>query len=83
MSRFTKRLIAIITDTSLCFLCTWLAFSLRFEELILLNNFNIYTALLSVILALPIFWIFGLYKTIFRYTNLSIILNSWDLWFSK
>ncbi len=75
MNRFSKRFIAIITDTFLCFLCTWLAFSLRFEELILLNSFNIYAALLSVILALPIFWIFGLYKTIFRYTNLSIILN--------
>ena len=75
LSRFSKRFIAITTDIFLCFLCTWLAFSLRFEELILLNSFNIYTALLSVILALPIFWIFGLYKTIFRYTNLSIILN--------
>ena len=26
-------------------------------------------------IAIPIFWIFGLYHTIFRYTNLSIILT--------
>ena len=75
LSRFSKQCIAIITDIFLCFLCTWLAFTLRFEELVLLNSFNIYIALLSVILALPIFVIFGLYKTIFRYTNLSIVLN--------
>ena len=75
MNRFSKRFFAIITDIFLCIFCTWLAFSLRFEELVLLNSFDIYAALLSVILALPIFWIFGLYKIIFRYTNLSIIFN--------
>ena len=31
--------------------------------------------MISIIIALPIFWIFGMYRIIFRYTDLSIILN--------
>ena len=72
---YTKRLIAVITDVSLCILCTWLAFSLRLEELILLRDFNTFPALISIIIAIPIFWLFGLYRTIFRFTGLSIIFT--------
>ena len=75
LHRYSKRAIAIVTDLALCILCTWLAFILRLEELILFKDFNFYPALISVCIALPIFWLFGLYRTIFRYTNLSIILN--------
>ena len=72
---YTKRAIAIVTDVGLCILCTWLAFVLRLEELILFKDLNFYPALISVIIAIPIFWLFGLYKIIFRYTGLSIILS--------
>jgi len=72
---YTKRIIAIINDVGLCVLCTWLAFVLRLEELILFKDLNFYPALISVIIAIPIFWLFGLYKIIFRYTGLSIILS--------
>ena len=65
----------MITDAGLCILCTWLAFVLRLEELILFKDFNFYPALISAVLAISIFWLFGLYRTIFRYTSLSIILN--------
>ena len=75
LHRYSKRIIAMISDASLCILCTWLAFVLRLEELILFKDFNFYPALISVVIALPIFWLFGLYRTIFRYTGLSIILN--------
>ena len=75
MHRYLKRLIAVLSDTSLCILCTWLALVLRFEELILLKDFNFYPALISIAIALPLFWIFGLYRTIFRYSNLSIIFT--------
>ena len=73
--RLFKILIAIVTDIVLCILCTWFAFVLRLEELILLKNFNFYPAIISCIIAIPIFWIFGLYKIIFRYTGASIILT--------
>ena len=75
LHKYSKRTIAMTTDVSLCILCTWIAFSLRLEELILFKDFNFYTAIISVFMALPIFWIFGLYRTIFRYTSLSIVFN--------
>tara|TARA_B100000989_G_scaffold297916_1_gene285255 strand:+ start:26403 stop:28382 length:1980 start_codon:yes stop_codon:yes gene_type:complete len=75
LPRSSKRVIAITTDIFLCFFCTWLAFTIRLEELILLKEFNFYPALISIIVALPTFWLFGLYRTIFRFTGLSIILT--------
>ena len=75
LDRFSKKTIAIITDVSLCILCTWFAFYLRLEKFIILNDFNFYPAIISVIILIPIFWLFGLYRTIFRYTNLSIFFT--------
>ena len=37
------------------------------------KDFNFFPAIVSVLIAIPIFWLFGLYRTIFRYTSLSII----------
>ncbi len=75
LHRYSKRIIAMVTDMGLCFLCTWIAFILRLEEIIIFKNFNFYTVLVSVIIALPVFWLFGLYRTIFRFTNLSIVFT--------
>ena len=75
MHRYSKRIIAIITDLGLCVLCTWLAYTIRLEELILFENFNFLPSLISIFMAIPIFWLFGLYRTIFRYTGLEIIFN--------
>jgi len=82
LNRYTKRSIAIITDTFLCVFSIWIIYYLRsiywltsnpiLEELV---KFNPKAALLSVTLAIPIFWIFNLYRTIFRFTNLSIFFN--------
>jgi FlaA1/EpsC-like NDP-sugar epimerase len=74
-NRYLKQTIAVLCDLVLCVLSTWLAFFLRLEELIFLKNFNLYPALISVIIALPIFWLFGLYRTIFSYRNFSIIFT--------
>lgn len=75
LHRYSKRTIAIITDVGLGILCTWLAFALRLEEFILFKDFNFYPALISIVIAIPIFWLFGLYRTIFRHTGLSIIFT--------
>ncbi len=75
LPRYSKRAIAIITDAGLCILCTWLAFIIRLEEVIFFKDFNFNSALISIIIAIPIFWLFGLYRTIFRYTGLSIIFT--------
>ena len=74
-SRFFKQAIAIITDISLCVVCTWIAFILRLEQLVLLKDFNFYPVFTSIIIVIPLFWLFGLYQTIFRYTGLSMIIK--------
>ena len=75
LNRNSKRTIAIITDICLCILCTWLAFIIRLEELIVFNDLKFFPAVISVLIAIPLFWLFGLYRTIFRYTSLSIIFS--------
>ena len=75
LNSYIKRFIVIITDLSLCIFCTWLAFCLRLDQLILFKDFNFNPAIVSVVLALPIFWVFGVYKTIFRYAGSSIIFK--------
>ena len=75
LNRYSKRAIAMVTDLTLCIFCTWLAFFIRLEELILFKDFNFYPAVISIIIAIPIFWLFGIYRTFFRYTSLSIIFT--------
>ena len=75
LHRYSKRTIALLTDLSLCILCTWLALVIRLENLILFKDFNYLPAVISVFIALPVFWLFGLYRTIFRYTSSSIIFT--------
>tara|TARA_B100001093_G_scaffold516416_1_gene595131 strand:- start:852 stop:2795 length:1944 start_codon:yes stop_codon:yes gene_type:complete len=75
LPRYVKRTIAIILDLGLCILCTWLAFYLRLEQFIKINDITILAVLISIFLAIPIFWMMGLYKTMFRFVGSSIILT--------
>jgi len=73
LSRISKRGLAIITDIFLCIFTLWLAFYLRLEEFVLLKNIGLTPILLTILLTIPIFWLTGLYRTLFRYAGLSII----------
>ena len=73
LPRYTKRIIAIISDIGFCILCTWLAFYLRLEQFIKIDDATTLAVQISVLLAIPIFWLMGLYKTIFRFIDSSII----------
>ena len=75
LPRYAKRVLAIILDLGLCILCTWLAFYIRLEQFIKINDVTILAVLISIILAIPIFWFMGLYKTMFRFLGSSIILT--------
>jgi FlaA1/EpsC-like NDP-sugar epimerase len=85
LHRYSKRAIAITSDAILCALCTWLAFVVRSEywlsiepaidKSILFDDLSLNSLLLSIIIAIPIFWSFGLYRTIFRYTGFSIFFT--------
>jgi len=73
LHRYYKRGIAIITDVFLCVFTLWLAFYLRLEELIIFKNVGLTPILLTIFLAIPIFWVSGLYRTLFRYSGISIL----------
>jgi len=75
LHRYTKRIIAIIVDVGLCIFCTWLAFYLRLEELVRINDVTTLAVGISILLAIPVFWLMGLYKTIFRFQGSSIIFT--------
>jgi len=75
LPRFAKKTIAIVIDICLCILCVWLAFYLRLEQFIKFNDKTIIAVLASIFLAIPIFWLFGLYKAMFRFVGSSIIFT--------
>jgi FlaA1/EpsC-like NDP-sugar epimerase len=75
LPRYTKRIIAILIDIGLCIFCTWLAFFLRLEEFVKINDVTTLSVEISILLAIPIFWLMGLYKTIFRFQGSSIIFT--------
>ena len=75
LPRYAKRILVIIFDIVVCILSTWIAFYLRLEQFIKINDLSILAVLLSIFFAIPIFWFAGLYKAIFRFAGLSIIFT--------
>jgi len=79
LSRSTKRILAIFLDLLFCVFATWLALSFHFDQLIIFNWKHTLPILISVGIAIPIFYIFGFYRFIFRYStsyNLQILAKS-------
>ena len=76
LPRYAKKIIAVIIDIGLCILSTWLAFYLRIEQFIKINDITILAVLVSISLSIPIFWLIGLYKTMFRFVGSSLILTA-------
>ena len=66
-------------DTGLCLLSVWLSLYLRLGEFMpmssLLTSPLLVTIIVSVVLALPIFVRFGLYRAIFRYSGISAMMS--------
>ena len=73
--RFVKQIVAVIIDINLCVLCVWFAFYLRLDQFVSIQGVVLKAVMASVALALPVFWLLGLYKTIFRYSGLSIMFS--------
>ena len=76
LPRYAKRIVAIILDLGLCILCTWIAFYLRLEQFIQIDDATIFAVLISIILAIPIFWLLGLYRTLTRFAGSSLVLTA-------
>lgn len=70
LPRPVKGGMVLALDAVLCVLSVWLAFYLRLGEWVSLFGSAIFAVVASVVLALPLFVISGLYRAIFRYSGL-------------
>lgn len=75
LPRVAKRTIVLTVDISFCVLSVWLAFYLRLGEFIPLAGRPILAAGGSVLLAIPLLIVSGLYRAIFRYSGLPVIVS--------
>lgn len=67
--RAAKLAVVIAVDVVLALLATWIAFTLRLDELHFPVGAQWWVYLLAPVLAIPVFMKFGLYRAIFRYTG--------------
>lgn len=74
LPRPAKRLVALSIDMSLCVLSVWLAFYLRLGEWVALSGNALWAVAVSIVIALPIFVVSGLYRAIFRYSGWPALL---------
>lgn len=74
LPRIIKQLVVLCVDAGLCILTVWLAFYLRLGEFVSLSGLPLWAAMASLLLALPIFVITGLYREIFRYSGMVALL---------
>ena len=77
--RYAKQLLVLSVETFLCLLSVWLSFYLRLGEFqafsIISSAPVLITSVTSVALAIPIFVVSGLYRTIFRYSGMPAMMT--------
>ncbi len=69
LPRFSKQLVAMAVDILSIIFAVWLAYSVRLERFHYPIGREFFVYLIPVLIALPIFIRFGLYRAIFRYTG--------------
>jgi FlaA1/EpsC-like NDP-sugar epimerase len=80
LPRAVKRIIALLLDISLCIITVWLAYYLRLGQFVSLRGAPTIGVIISVLLALPIFVIAGLYRQVFRYAGRAALLAiTWSI----
>jgi FlaA1/EpsC-like NDP-sugar epimerase len=75
LPRSIKRLIVFALDGSLSVFSVWLALYLRLGSFVSLSGPVVWLVIVSVLLALPIFAASGLYRSIFRYSGLPVMVS--------
>lgn len=68
-----KITLAVFFDVAVCITATVLAFYLRLGDLSGVRDVLPLACLFSIVVAIPIFFVFGLYRTIFRYAGSSVL----------
>ena len=74
LPRPLKRIIALTVDASFCILSVWFAYCLRMDDWIVLDRYGWFAVAISLVLAIPLFIVLGLYRAIFRYAGLPAFL---------
>ena len=69
LPRVAKRLVVVGLDVCLGLAATWLAFTLRYDDINKPSGYQWLVYGLTAFLFIPIFIRFGLYRAIFRYTG--------------
>lgn len=69
LPRWVKQFAAMLVDVVCALLATWLAFSLRLDEWHILIAEQKMAYILAVALSIPIFFQYGVYKTVLRFTG--------------
>ncbi len=69
LSRPTKRALALCVDAALCVITVWAAFALRLDGPVVLKGVQHLAVLGSLLFAIPLFIVSGLYRAIFRYAG--------------
>jgi FlaA1/EpsC-like NDP-sugar epimerase len=70
-----KRLIAMGVDVALCALTVWIAYCLRLSDWVLMSGRPIVAVVLSIVLAIPVFAAFGLYRIVFRHAGAETVAS--------
>ncbi len=71
--RFVKTFIAFLIDLVICIFSVWISYYLRLGDFVSLSERGLSALIYSFVLSFPIFFIFGLYKSIFRFSGLYTI----------
>tara|TARA_Y100000589_G_scaffold329977_1_gene378215 strand:- start:728 stop:2653 length:1926 start_codon:yes stop_codon:yes gene_type:complete len=71
--RFVKNLIAFLIDLVICIFSVWISYYLRLGDFVSLSERGLSAVLYSILFSFPIFFIFGLYRSIFRYSGMYTI----------
>ncbi len=75
LPRFAKKTIVLLLDTMLCIATTWLAFCVRYDDWVQVYGPVLSASVISVVIALPVFIKYGLYRAIFRFTSWFAVLS--------
>ena len=69
LPRWVKQFAAMLVDVVCALLATWLSFSLRLDEWHALIAEQKMAYILAVVLSIPVFFQYGVYKTVLRFTG--------------
>lgn len=69
LPRLTKKIVAVMADATICMAAIWIAFSLRLGDWQLWNDAIARVMLASFLFWPPLFLVFGIYRSIFRFAG--------------